>query len=221
MEIICIKNYTYADVLNERNIIDLEKVGIVIELSSPNYSMYKFQKVNIFLSNGSTTVTNALVNQRLSGEWIISDINFVVKRGEFKQEMVLLRRELQLSEEEMKMLESNQISDTFTNRTKFRNPSSGRNTDVGDYGTYEDYGPMLPDEPVEPLPGGELITAEQLKQIFGYTTSHINQFIVALNNELKLNGFNTVYRIAHAIAQIHVESKFRPIQRKFKLLISI
>lgn len=207
------KNYIYADILNERNITDLEKIGIIIELDNPNYNIYKFQKIVLLLSNGSASISHAHINERLSGEWIISDINYTIRRGIFRQEIILLRRELELSNEEMEMMAKRDITDTFVNRTRFKNPSSGGNTDVGEYvNNLEDEFGAIEDEPIEPLPGGDIITPEELREIFGMSMDKIRRFHTSLNNELKSNNYTTLYRVAHTVAQIWVESKFEPVQ---------
>ena len=54
-------------------------------MGNPNLSLYKYQKVSVFVSNQSNMVTADLQNQRLSGEWLIMDIRYNLFSGKFTQ----------------------------------------------------------------------------------------------------------------------------------------
>jgi hypothetical protein len=97
----CHKNYNYAQQINEKNITDLEKIGIEISMVTPNYSIYKFQKIKLFISNQTATPSTGLKNDRLSGEWLIIDIRLVYSNQTFKQIINLVKRELELSDDEL------------------------------------------------------------------------------------------------------------------------
>jgi hypothetical protein len=95
------KNWNYAKVQNDRNIFDLEKLGLEIQLPNPNFNLYKFQKVTIQISNQGTTPTQDHINQRLSGEWLIVDIKFRYESKSFRQIVTLFKRDLELSDTEL------------------------------------------------------------------------------------------------------------------------
>jgi len=94
-------NYSYSQILNDRNLYDLEKIGLEIELVIPNYNLYKFQKILIGISNQAKGVgLEEYFNRRLSGEWLIIDIKFRLLDLKFKQFVTLVKRELELSRNE-------------------------------------------------------------------------------------------------------------------------
>ena len=68
-------NYFYTKINNWKNITDLGKIEIEVEMSSPNFNLYQFQKVNLILSNKSPMPgDDSMNNERLSGEWLLIDI---------------------------------------------------------------------------------------------------------------------------------------------------
>jgi hypothetical protein len=95
------KNYNYAIVQNKQNIEDIQKVGIKVHMTSPNFNLYRFQKVKVLLSNKGETPTHGISNDRLSGEWLIIDINYIQMDNTFKQVVTLVKRELELSPNEL------------------------------------------------------------------------------------------------------------------------
>ena len=94
------RNYNYSYIQNIRNITDLQKISLAIELSTPNFNLYRFQKVQVMITN-TPTPSQKGVNNRLSGEWFIVDIKFEMSRGRFYQKIQLVKRDLELSPEEL------------------------------------------------------------------------------------------------------------------------
>jgi len=95
------KNFNYTKVQNNRNIIDAQKVGIEIELNSPNYNVYKFQKIKLIISSNTPTPAAEMINQRLSGDWFIVDIKYRFFDSALSQVITLIKRELELSDDEL------------------------------------------------------------------------------------------------------------------------
>ena len=115
-------NYLYAKVQNEQNLDFFQKVRMKITLKSMNFNLYRFQKVKIELykleelnmdevpnieenTEGKRSIDwdKNRLNQRLSGEWLITAINYTFnKHGGFLQEVTLARRELGFNEEDFK-----------------------------------------------------------------------------------------------------------------------
>lgn len=107
-------NYIYAEMLNEHNLNYLQKIRMSVILTNPNYQLYRFQKVKIEIYKlmelddklisvpksdimDSVNVDRYKLNERLSGEWLITGINFTFKMGNkrnFVQELVVAKREL-------------------------------------------------------------------------------------------------------------------------------
>lgn len=97
------KNYYYAPVLNKRNLDDLLKITLSINMPHMNLNLYKGMKVNSEMSNLSPNPQDpADINFALSGSWIISDINYLKTSKGFQQKVILVRRELGKTPEEAK-----------------------------------------------------------------------------------------------------------------------
>lgn len=88
-------NYNYAIEHNYQNIRDIQKIGIRITLPTPNYNLYRYQKIPLILSEDDTP-TSTTFNTRLNGEWLIIDIKYILSSGKLKQEVTLIKRELEV-----------------------------------------------------------------------------------------------------------------------------
>jgi hypothetical protein len=111
------KNYLYAEKANEHNLEFLQKIIMTIVLKQANFQLYRFQPVNITLYKileldgdpKAVTTEQALttdvdkykINERLSGDWIITGINYTYTKNQSKDELVqevtVARRELSAS----------------------------------------------------------------------------------------------------------------------------
>ena len=105
-----------------------------ISMPNPNYNLYRFQKISLIINNPSATPTNDINNNRISGNWFIVDIKIVFNDGKFTQEISLIKRELELSPEEMEAEdalneEKNPTANNPIERTT--NPTDLSNTDTG------------------------------------------------------------------------------------------
>ena len=107
------KYFLYAYKQNERNLQYLQKIKMKINLSQANFNLYRYQKVNVQLykvNDMSNDITQEQldnqeqsndhpINQRLSGEWLITSINYNYgSNGKFEQEVILVKRELGFNE---------------------------------------------------------------------------------------------------------------------------
>lgn len=101
-------NYFYTKINNWKNITDLGKIEIEIEMGNPNFNLYQFQKVNLILSNKSPMGgDDNMINTRLSGEWLLIDIEYTFSQSRFYQSFRLVKRELELSKEELETEKDN------------------------------------------------------------------------------------------------------------------
>lgn len=88
------KNYSYSFIQNKLNLDNITKIGMDISLPNLNWSIYKFQKVNIIMTPLSTTPTKDKIMWKLSGEWIITSIDYLWKDNDMMQKVNVVRRNL-------------------------------------------------------------------------------------------------------------------------------
>lgn len=129
------KNYHYTKVQNVQNIEDLQKMGLIIKMPTSNFNLYRFQKVKLYVSNQAPNITENNFNARVSGEWIISSINFIMTEGKFFEEVKLVRRDLDMSDDELGDQEQQSNADKNKNSSnnsvnESNNPNSTSGTDV-------------------------------------------------------------------------------------------
>lgn len=115
-------NFLYAYEQNLKNIEYLQKVKMVVTLNVMNFNVYRFQKltVNFYkihqLNDKPVNIKNQNINdssftqqdfdadklnQRLSGDWLITAINYTFnQQSGFNQEITIVRRELGFNNED-------------------------------------------------------------------------------------------------------------------------
>ncbi len=126
-------NFNYSSVHNLQNIDDLQKIGIRITIPNPNYNLYRFQKIKLMITNTAATPANDIKNDRISGDWFIIDIKIVYTDGKIYQEVSLIKRELEVSTEELEAEgDLNQLNNPTGNNPveNTTNPTDLTNTDV-------------------------------------------------------------------------------------------
>lgn len=110
------QNYMYAFSQNDRNIKNLHNISIELDMPQPNFNLYRYQKIHInFISQKRTPINDSPLNERLSGEWVITDISFTWKRGNLTQKLTIVRKELGKTLTEK---ENEQTEDTSTNNSE-------------------------------------------------------------------------------------------------------
>jgi hypothetical protein len=88
------KNYSYSKIQNEINLKNIEGLSMDIFLPNLNWSIYRFQKVRVNIIPKSPSPTKNEVIWKLSGEWLISGIDYTWKNNKMSQEVNILRRSL-------------------------------------------------------------------------------------------------------------------------------
>ena len=84
--------YAYAQ--NLQNIIDVQKVVVQVHLPTPNYMLYRYQKVRVVFSQQEQSMTASHANNRLSGHWLIIGITNDYSKGANEQILTMVKREL-------------------------------------------------------------------------------------------------------------------------------
>lgn len=90
------KNYLYATVQNKTNYQNLTRIQVEFEIPNANFILYKFQKVKLnFVKDSEKLSDDSLSTQRLTGEWLIINIEYMWSRGKMKQKILAVRKELE------------------------------------------------------------------------------------------------------------------------------
>jgi len=202
-------NYNYSYVHNSQNIDDLQKIGIKLTLPNPNYNLYRFQKVILLITTKGSSPSAKIKNERISGDWFITEIKFIYSGGSYHQEVSLIKRELEVSKEE---LEEEQTAPTSANETeppknnnpveKTTNPTDLTNTDAAPLvepisSTASTPQPtVVAPQTTEPIKGGKLLVKSgTLKYIAstgkGVAGHRLIKIVDDLGAYLTTQGFKT------------------------------
>lgn len=94
-------NYHYSNIQNNINLNDIQKIGIEVVLPNLNFNIYRFMKIYVLFINQGMITISPLYNKKLSGEWIVTEIQFFLDfDNKMKQKVKLVRRGLGFSQEE-------------------------------------------------------------------------------------------------------------------------
>ena len=94
-------NSQYTAINNQRNLTDFAKLNAEMYLPNCNLNLYPYRKVKVHIINPKQTFDDdTLISTRLTGDWLISGIEFNLSQGKFKQILTCLKRELSLTKEE-------------------------------------------------------------------------------------------------------------------------
>jgi len=94
-------NYNYSVSQNRQNLDDLTKISCKIKLPSCNYNLYLFQKILlVFVDIKPSPVNDSKFLKRFTGDWLITNIDFIYDAGKISQTITLVKRELGLSPNE-------------------------------------------------------------------------------------------------------------------------
>jgi hypothetical protein len=230
------KNYYYAVVQNNINYMELSKIGLVVELTTPNYNLYKFQKIFVILSNQKTTASRSLMNTRLTGQWLISDIAFTFIGGKFRQRVELTKRDLELSPDELKK-EAAQESPSKQSQEPTQNQNNENPTDqepalptqpdevgptasqptppgtitpVTGTSSQDDITPIPPAPPVAPVEEESILTKEMWRTIYNGKVNPkvIEKYYIPMITLFKKNNITDPEQIAQVLAYINIESNY-------------
>ena len=89
------KNYNYAETQNRINLDNMMRNRMDIRLPNPNYNIYMYQKIDVYLVKDRPTMFSPEpIEYRYSGEWLILDIVFEFSGGKMFQDVTLVRKEM-------------------------------------------------------------------------------------------------------------------------------
>jgi hypothetical protein len=161
-------NYLYAVDQNKRNLDELVKISMEMELPKPNFNLYKYQKVNIEFINQKQTISDSKISdERLSGDWLIVDIRYIWS-GRLYQKITAVRKELGKTTEEIKSqdtaVQNNNAVNSEINENTIAPGDVDANELVGDEG--EDEAPLFIFNDEEPVTDEDVISEEFLEASF-------------------------------------------------------
>lgn len=118
------KNHNYAVTQNRINLDNMMKNQMDISLPNPNFNLYRFQKIQVFVVKEAATVSSdESIQWRYSGEWMIASIKFTFLNGKLTQDITLARKEMGKNPKEIKEGTNNGTKET--KETKNENPIVG------------------------------------------------------------------------------------------------
>jgi predicted chitinase/LAS superfamily LD-carboxypeptidase LdcB len=94
------KNFNYTQIQNKENLNEISKIILNVSLPVPNYNLYKYQKITVYILFDKPSLFGSLKHERLTGDWLIVDINIIFDGNETTQEIKLVKRELELNDTE-------------------------------------------------------------------------------------------------------------------------
>jgi predicted chitinase len=201
------KNYHYSLIQNDRNIIDLQKIALEVVMYTPNYNVYKFQKIFVFISNQASTPSGSHVNNRLTGEWMIVDIQFTFDGNSYRQILKLIKRELDLSPEELQN-EAPQEAPKPTGE----NTSNDQTTGGGDNPVAEEV-PATPAQVNQTVDDDFPLTKDMFRQyfrkingIYGLSAKTLEVLYEPFKTQMKRYKIDTPKRISAFLGVIATET---------------
>jgi hypothetical protein len=230
------ENYYYAVVQNKINYMELSKIGLIVELTSPNYNFYKFQKVFVIVSNQKASPSKSELNSRLTGQWLISDISFTFIGGNFRQRIELSKRDLELSPEELSK-EAPQTSPTNQSKEPTQNqnnenptdqeaplpaqpaevgptsstpPQPGTITPVTGTSTQDNIDPIPPAPPVAPAEEESILTKEIWRTIYlgKVNPKVIEKYYTPMVEILRNYNIKEDIQISNFLSFVNIESNY-------------
>jgi len=90
-------NYNYSIIQNQINIDELGKISVDIKIPFPNFNIYIFQKVPLFLIKDKPGLRHeSLQYRRLDGDWLITSSRIIFDGKKHFQRLTLVKKELEL-----------------------------------------------------------------------------------------------------------------------------
>ena len=201
------KNYHYSYIQNQRNISELQKIGLEVSMKTPNYNLYKFQKIHVMISNQASTPSASHTNNRLSGEWFIIDLIYRFDGSKYTQIIKLIKRELDLSPEE---LENEPAQNTPNSESGSDPNSSNDNTNPTDTTSPTTTGDTLTgatsSTPVDDT--GFPLTKEIFRSIYKGKVNDkvVEQYYGPMKDAMIKYSINTKERITAFLSQVNAET---------------
>jgi len=218
------KNYYYAVIQNKINYMELSKIGLLVDLVTPNFNLYKFQKIFVIVSNHKASPGKSEINSRFTGQWLISDLSYSFIGGQLRQKVELTKRDLEISPEEAKreapQPAPNNGADTTQskgneNPTDQEPPNPEQPQPIGPTASETPVGATAvseipPPPPEDPVEDTFPLTKDMWRSIYSGKINNkvIEKYYTPTINLLKKNNITTPEEIAKVLAYINIESKY-------------
>ena len=94
-------NYNYTKTQNKRNLADMSKFTAKLYLPNYNHNLYVYQKVPIlFMLEKPNPANENTIVDRLTGDWLITDVEYNIIQGKQYQVLTAILKELTLGPDE-------------------------------------------------------------------------------------------------------------------------
>jgi hypothetical protein len=115
------QNFQYATIQNRQNLDDITKISAKFYLPNENFNLHIFQKVKVIFIPQNPAATEELFFKRITGDWLITKIEFHHQDNSHYQLVTAIKRELGLLPDEMdkfpkKTTVAQQNYQTYTNQ---------------------------------------------------------------------------------------------------------
>jgi predicted chitinase len=191
------RNYHYSKIQNKRNLGDLVKIAIEVDMRTPNYNLYRYQKIHLLLSNQASTPTAPHINNRMTGDWLIVDIRYTFDGNTYKQTVKLIKRELELAPGET--LQADSLGGDNTGGEQAGDNTAFDGTNAAEQGAANAASPDSADFP---------LTREIYREIYrGKVSERISEkYYEPMVAAMKKHGITSKPQIAAFLSQINAET---------------
>lgn len=91
-------DYLWAEMQNNENVYDLQKISMNIILPHANFNIKRFEKLKLVFVNNQTNSSQNARNFKLNGEWLVTGITFKWTGDVYFQTLTIVKRELTYNE---------------------------------------------------------------------------------------------------------------------------
>lgn len=91
-------DYLWAEMQNNENTHDLQKISINVMIPHPNFNIRRFEKLKLSFVNNNINAAERTRNFKLNGEWLVIGITYKWSGKAYYQTVTLVKRELTYNE---------------------------------------------------------------------------------------------------------------------------
>jgi hypothetical protein len=112
------KNYQYSSIQNKQNLDDITKLSAKLYLPNNNFNLHIYQKVKVIFIPQNPAAAEQIFFKRITGDWLIIDMEFRYQGNDFYQVLTVIKRELGLLPDEYGKFPQKATNSTAQNNYK-------------------------------------------------------------------------------------------------------